>query len=177
MYKTDQKSSSFFEVLDNGCHVFNNSSFWYPLNVHALLDKSGIHTQIHQQHVKLILLHRNIIITLQNFVLLAQQLQAVHKSIHATYIAQHHMHGSKVKCLFVYRFIMSNQWWANPNHNWDLNHNPNTFGNSIWITWYLQLSAPKSLFHTPLCFTQKSGNFPRLRLSACGCSEWCPQSN
>jgi len=25
--QTDQKSSSFFEVLDNSCHVFNNSSF------------------------------------------------------------------------------------------------------------------------------------------------------
>ena len=41
---TDQKSPSFFEVLDNSRHVFNNSSLWYPLNVHALLDKSGIHT-------------------------------------------------------------------------------------------------------------------------------------
>lgn len=41
---TDQQSSSFFEVLDDGCYVFNNSILGNPFNSHALLDIGGVHS-------------------------------------------------------------------------------------------------------------------------------------
>ena len=47
---------------------------------------------------------------------------------------------SRNQYMYIYTYC-SRQWWANPNHNWDLNRDVNTFGAWIWSTqrWFKRL--------------------------------------